>query len=80
MYIYVCVFAHYVAEASQETQARAHVLVQDPAHTAEMSQRLAYQIIAIFEKPWNKQKTRLYLYESIRIQQLAQDSTSLQTT
>lgn len=40
-----------VAQSSEETQARAHVLVQDPAHAAELSVGLTDQLIAVPEKP-----------------------------
>lgn len=51
MHIYICIFPQDVAEPSQESQAHAHILMQDPAYTAEQSQSLANQFIAIFEKP-----------------------------
>lgn len=51
MRIYLRVIPQNVAESSEETQARAHVLVQDPAHTAELSVGLADQLVAVSEKP-----------------------------
>lgn len=51
MHTYICKFPRDVAEPPQETQAHAHVLVQDPADAAEQSQGLADQLTAIFEKP-----------------------------
>lgn len=41
MCIYVCIFPQDVAQSSQQTQAHAHILVQDPTHAAEQSQGLA---------------------------------------
>lgn len=54
MCIYICVFPHDVADPTQETQAHADVLVQDPTHAAEQSQGLADQLVAVFEKPWKQ--------------------------
>lgn len=51
MHIYICIFPQDVADPSQETEAHAHVIVQDPTYAAEQSQSLANQLIAIFEKP-----------------------------
>lgn len=51
MHTYICIFPQDVAELSQETEAHAHVLVQDPTYAAEQSQGLANQFVAIFEKP-----------------------------
>ena len=51
-HIYICIFPQNVAEPSQETQARAHVLMQDPTHAAEQSQGLADQLMTISKKPW----------------------------
>lgn len=48
---YIRVFPHQVAESPQESQAHAHVLVQDPAHTDERGQSLADQSMTIFQKP-----------------------------
>lgn len=54
MHVYICKFPHDVAEPSQETQTRAHILVQHPAYTAKQSQGLADQFIAVFKTPWKK--------------------------
>lgn len=48
---YLWVIPQNVAESSEETQAHAHVLMQDPAHAAELSVGLADQLIAVPEKP-----------------------------
>ena len=60
MNIYVRIFPQDVAESSQETQTHAHVLMQDPTDAAEQSQGLAYQLIAVSEKPW-EQKHETYM-------------------
>ena len=49
MHIYICIFPQDVADPSQEMQAHAHVLMQDPTYAAEQSQGMANQFIAIFE-------------------------------
>lgn len=54
MHIYIRIFPQDVAESSQETQAHAHILMQDPTYAAEQSQGLANQFISVFEKPWKQ--------------------------
>lgn len=51
---YIWVIPEDVAESSQEAQAHAHVLMQDPTHAAEQGEGLADQLVAVFEKPWNE--------------------------
>lgn len=41
MHIYISVLPQDVADPSQETQAHAHVLMQDTTYAAEQSQGLA---------------------------------------
>lgn len=48
---YLRVIPQNVAQSPEVTQARAHVLVQDPAHAAELSVGLTDQLVAVPKKP-----------------------------
>lgn len=54
MHAYIWVIPEDVAESSEEAQAHAHILMQDPTHAAEQGEGLADQLVAVFQKPWNK--------------------------